>query len=48
VIDLSRWSLTGADASWGVVALSIATTLALLVSCLYYFRRVEHFFADVI
>jgi lipopolysaccharide transport system permease protein len=48
VIDLSRWSLTGVDASWGVVALSIATTLALLVSGLYYFRRVEHFFADVI
>ena len=48
VIDLSRWALTGADASWPVVGLSIATTLVLLVSGLYYFRRVEHFFADVI
>ena len=34
--------------SWGVVGLSIATMVVLLVSGLYYFRRVEHFFADVI
>ncbi len=48
VIDFSRWALTGATVSWGVVALSIATTIVLLISGLYYFRRVEHFFADVI
>ena len=48
VIDFSRWALLGTALSWGVVALSIATTLVLLVSGLYYFRRVEHFFADVI
>jgi lipopolysaccharide transport system permease protein len=48
VIDLSRWALLGASASWGVVALSVATTAVLLISGLYYFRRVEHFFADVI
>lgn len=48
VIDLSRWALLGTSASWTVVGLSIATTVILLVSGLYYFRRVEHFFADVI
>jgi lipopolysaccharide transport system permease protein len=48
VIDLARWALLGSSASWGVVGLSIATTVVLLVSGLYYFRRVEHFFADVI
>jgi lipopolysaccharide transport system permease protein len=48
VIDLSRWALTGTSLSWPVVSLSILTTAILLVSGLYYFRRVEHFFADVI
>jgi lipopolysaccharide transport system permease protein len=48
VIDFSRWSLTGATVSMSVVAISVATTIVLLVSGLYYFRRVEHFFADVI
>ena len=48
VVDLSRWVLLGTTASWGVVLLSVATTALLLVSGLYYFRRVEHFFADVI
>jgi lipopolysaccharide transport system permease protein len=48
VIDVSRWALLGTSASWAIVDLSIATTLILLVSGLYYFRRVEQFFADVI
>jgi lipopolysaccharide transport system permease protein len=48
VIDLSRWTMTGASAQWNVVAISVATTIVLLISGLYYFRRVEHFFADVI
>ena len=48
VIDLSRWALLGSSVSWGVFGLSAATTVVLLLSGLYYFRRVEHFFADVI
>ena len=48
VIDLSRWALLGATASWLVVGLSLATTAVLLIGGLFYFRRVEHFFADVI
>jgi lipopolysaccharide transport system permease protein len=48
VIDVSRWILLGTSVSWGVVGLSLATTAVLLISGLFYFRRVEHFFADVI
>ena len=48
VIDLSRWALIGSTASPLVVGLSLATTAVLLMSGLFYFRRVEHFFADVI
>ena len=48
VIAFSRWALLGTTASWVVVGISVATTAVLLTSGLYYFRRVEHFFADVI
>jgi lipopolysaccharide transport system permease protein len=48
VVDLSRWALLGTPASWSVSGLSVATTALLLITGLYYFRRVEHFFADVI
>ena len=48
VIDLSRWALLGTSPSWAVAGLSVATTVVLLISGLYYFRYVEHFFADVI
>jgi lipopolysaccharide transport system permease protein len=48
VIDLSRWALLGTTASWLVVGLSLGTTAVLLMGGLFYFRRVEHFFADVI
>jgi lipopolysaccharide transport system permease protein len=48
VIDLARWAMLGQSATWGVVGLSVLTTAVLLVTGLYYFRRVEHFFADVI
>ena len=48
VIDLARWAMLGAPASASIVAISIVTMLALLTSGLFYFRRVEHFFADVI
>src|SRR5688500_11398493 len=45
VIDFARWALLGTDVSWDVVGLSVATTIVLLSSGLYYFRRVEQFFA---
>ena len=48
VIDFARWAMLGTAVPWGVTGLSIATTAVLLLSGLYYFRRVEAFFADVI
>ena len=48
VIDLSRWALLGTSGSGMVVGISLATTAILLISGLFYFRRVEHYFADVI
>lgn len=48
VVDLSRWALLGTQASWSVVGISVASTALLLITGLYYFRRVEHFFADVV
>jgi len=48
VIDLSRWSMTGAAPALAIDILSLVVTVSLMVSGLYYFRRVEHFFADVI
>lgn len=48
VVDLARWALLGASSPGIVTAVSASTMACLLVSGLYYFRRVEHFFADVI
>ena len=48
VIDFSRWALLGTTTTSLVIGLSLATTAILLISGLFYFRRVEHFFADVI
>ena len=50
VVEGFRWALLGDDASdvgarWVV---SLAVTLALLIGGLFWFRRVEHRFADVI
>ena len=49
VVEGFRWALLGrGDAPLGLMAVSAATALVLLVSGLFYFRRVEHGFADVI
>jgi lipopolysaccharide transport system permease protein len=48
VVDFARWALLGTAVSWSVMAFSAATTAVLLITGLYHFRRVEHFFADVI
>ncbi len=49
VIDLARWALLGTSRVLGRGgALDRSRRVVLLVSGLYYFRRVEHFFADVI
>lgn len=49
VIEGFRWALVGrSDAPWGLLGVSTAVTLVLLVGNLAYFRRVEQDFADVI
>lgn len=49
VVEGFRWALLGkAHAPGALLAVSIATVLALLVSGMYYFRRMELTFADVV
>jgi lipopolysaccharide transport system permease protein len=49
VVEGFRWSLFGGGAPmWGLMGVSLAVTVALFVGGLYWFRRVEHRFSDVI
>ena len=49
VVDGFRWALTGRPESPGVVLLvSVIVVSVLLVSGLYYFRRLEQQFADIV
>lgn len=49
VIEGFRWALLGrGHAPWSLIAVSAVTAIALLVGGLFYFRRVERGFADVI
>ena len=50
IIDGFRWSLLGGHAPLdaGAVAISAAVTAATIVVGIWYFRRMEHGFADVI
>lgn len=49
VVEGFRWALLGQRSPpWGLMGVSGAVVVAVLVSGLYYFRRVEHGFADVI
>lgn len=49
VVEGFRWALLGTDApSWGLVAVSAGVVAALLAGGLFYFRRMERTFADVV
>ena len=49
VVEGFRWALLGSNTAPGpLIAVSSAAALALLVSGLYYFRRMERTFADVV
>ncbi len=48
VIDVSRWALLGSSVELGVTLGSAATMCVVLVTGLYYFRKVQSFFADVV
>lgn len=49
VINGLRWALLGMEAPlWGEVAVSVGAALALLTVAVVYFRRTEHYFADIV
>ncbi|MBC8509686.1 MAG: ABC transporter permease [Chloroflexi bacterium] len=49
VIEGFRWAMLGTDTSLGLeTAVSVFVSLVLIVSGLYYFRRMERTFADVV
>jgi len=50
IIDGFRWSILGGEHTmyWPGFALSIAVVAALIVSGIWYFRRTERRFADII
>ena len=48
VIEAFRWSLFGGSAPGRFLITSIAVTLVVLVTGLFYFRRMERTFADVV
>jgi lipopolysaccharide transport system permease protein len=48
VVEGFRWALLGTQSPGPLIAVSATASVALLVSGLYYFRRMERTFADVI
>jgi lipopolysaccharide transport system permease protein len=49
VIDGFRWAVLGQSApDWKMLAISSAAVLFLFLTGLFYFRRVEQTFADII
>jgi lipopolysaccharide transport system permease protein len=49
VVEGFRWALLGqGELPLGLLAVSVGTVLALLVGGLYYFRRLERTFADIV
>ena len=49
VVEGFRWALLGQkNPAWDLIFVSVLVVLALLVSGLFYFRRMEHEFADVV
>lgn len=48
VLNVGRWALLGTPIPVWVTLASVGTMCVLLASGLYYFRSVQHFFADVI
>ena len=49
VIDGFRWALLGrSQPDWGAMAISTAATILILIGGLYYFRRTEKTFVDIV
>ena len=48
VVEGFRWALLGSKPPGAMLAVSIAVVILLLIGGLYYFRRMEQEFADVV
>lgn len=48
VVDGFRWALLGKQAPGAMLAVSVGVVIVILVGGLYYFRRMEQEFADVV
>ena len=49
VVEGFRWALLGQEnPAWDLIFVSVLVVLVLLISGLFYFRRMEHEFADVV
>jgi lipopolysaccharide transport system permease protein len=49
VVEGFRWALLGTDTpDWALMGVSAAVVAALLAGGLFYFRRMERTFADVV
>jgi lipopolysaccharide transport system permease protein len=48
VIEGFRWALLGTDMPGSVILVSIGVVTALLVSGMFYFRRMEQYYADIV
>lgn len=48
VIDGFRWALLGSGAPSGMVLVSVGMVIVLLVSGMFYFRRMEQYYADIV
>nr|WP_321352017.1 ABC transporter permease [uncultured Methanoregula sp.] len=48
VIEGFRWALLGTDIPGSIILVSIAMVVVLLVSGMFYFRRMEQYYADIV
>jgi lipopolysaccharide transport system permease protein len=48
VIEGFRWALLGTNPPTGMIFISLGVVIALLVSGVFYFRRMEQYFADIV
>jgi lipopolysaccharide transport system permease protein len=48
VIEGSRWALVGTDPPSLMIFVSVGVVIALLISGMFYFRKMEQYFADII
>jgi lipopolysaccharide transport system permease protein len=48
MVEGFRYSLLASPVMWGMIVVSLVTSLGLLIAGLFFFRRVERLFADII